>query len=201
MDFKYMFLNFYYTYFIKINFVEWSAIGLVFIIVVFIELSKGNPKKHMCVDVSKYKLGAVKGVFGSYYTFIIIVTVINRKTLKKRLYNFNLFWTVKEVINNHNWLLLQEIIINIIMFIPVGLFLASIFNAEKKHDKIGVKVISISVFLSVVIEILQCIFSKGTLELDDIIYNFTGAAIGLFLNMLFHKGMLWVRKNEKDEQN
>lgn len=193
MDFKYMFLNFYYTYFIKINFVEWLVIGLIFIIVFLIEQLKGD-SENINVDTLKYKKGIIKGALCSYYTFIIIVTVINRKTLEKRLYNFNLFWTVKEVINNHNWLLLQEIIVNIIMFIPIGMLLASLVHKEKRHGIFGTSVFFISICLSAVIEISQCIFLKGTLELDDVIYNFIGAAIGLLFNTLFHKGMLWVRK-------
>lgn len=68
--------------------------------------------------------------------------------------------------------LLMQMIANILMFIPIGLFAGSIFRW---------KGIIIGVVFSVCIELLQLFGNLGLFEFDDIFHNSLGAAIGVSL--------------------
>lgn len=65
---------------------------------------------------------------------------------------------------------------NIVWFIPLGIFLPTIF--EKMN--IG-KVIFISLALSLSIEVCQYIFYTGVSDIDDIIFNVLGGIVGYAL--------------------
>jgi glycopeptide antibiotics resistance protein len=64
-------------------------------------------------------------------------------------------------------------ILNVLMFIPIGFFLcATIYGIRFMH------VIEIGCLLSVMIEILQLITRRGVCNIDDVIHNTIGCAIG-----------------------
>lgn len=63
--------------------------------------------------------------------------------------------------------------LNIIMFIPIGLLLrGSILNINWKGAMV------VGLLISVVIEVLQFVFKRGLCEVDDVIHNVLGCMIG-----------------------
>lgn len=95
--------------------------------------------------------------------------------------------------------LIIENIMNVVVFIPVGLFL---FITQIKRTylfKNGIISIVSGLVLSVSIESLQLIFKKGYTELDDVIHNTLGCFIGCTLCLVIAKtwscSMNWCRSH------
>ena len=64
-------------------------------------------------------------------------------------------------------------ILNVVLFIPVGLLLGFGFKRMKWQ-----KVLLIGIGLSVSVELLQLVFRKGLCEIDDVIHNVIGCMMG-----------------------
>lgn len=82
---------------------------------------------------------------------------------------------------------------NVAMFYPLGCAF-SCFN-DKIKIKPWVFILAAFVF-SLIIEVLQYVFSLGVSETDDVINNTLGAALGYFVTYLFYK---LVEKSAKKE--
>ena len=95
------------------------------------------------------------------------------------------FWSYVDGFNGKTYLLVQ-ILLNIIMFMPIGMFVAGCVKTK------GVlKALLIGMGLSVTIEILQWSFSKGLAEFDDVFHNTLGCLLGYYVV----RGCLLVNKN------
>lgn len=115
----------------------------------------------------------IRVILSLVYIFIILcLTLLLRKQCDSRVFT-GLFWEIK----HQYW---GDIIQNIILFIPLGLCLSEF--------RVG---IAIGVSLSVVIEIIQYYFKLGMCQMDDIINNSIGLAIGLIIagtmSRIYHK--------------
>ena len=69
--------------------------------------------------------------------------------------------------------LLTQIIGNVVAFIPVGLLLGCVLGRMKWWT-----VLLIGGGFSLLIEILQFVFKRGFAEVDDVVHNMAGCAIG-----------------------
>lgn len=110
-----------------------------------------------------------------WVAIVLLFTVLGRRSYKTdgMMYNMELFSCYSEIFINHNKEMLFYAIENIIMFIPIGFTLSSVF---KKHKFIFSLLISF--VLSLGIEVCQVMFRSGFFELDDIFNNALGAFIG-----------------------
>lgn len=136
----------------------------------------------------KYKLRVFYGILLIEYIFMILgTTVIFRKVLRKSRYNYTPFWSYQE---NRNELFLPETIVNISMFVPVGLLLCTIF---KKISWRQVLIVGSGISFS--IEILQYVFNKGFSEFDDVFHNTLGCMVGYLLYRLIEYLVLKNNKN------
>lgn len=79
--------------------------------------------------------------------------------------------------------MLQQILLNIAVFIPIGLLLGR---------KVGWKSILIGMGYSLIIEITQLVMHRGLFEIDDIIHNTLGTVIGFGLYVLMRR----IKKND-----
>lgn len=84
--------------------------------------------------------------------------------------------------------LLEEIILNILLYIPLGYLLPFIFTRLKPWQ-----VILIAFVCSALTEISQLVFKIGMFEFDDMLNNTMGCAIGLLMYMCIVKR--WGRTN------
>ena len=105
-----------------------------------------------------------------YIFFILGETLLFRTASPEAKYHLDIFWSYREW--NTHW---AEIITNIILFIPLGFLLGRL---------VGWKGILIAAVMSAAIEIVQLITHLGLFEIDDIIHNTVGAAIGAALHKL-----------------
>lgn len=112
------------------------------------------------------KIATRKRLLVSYVFFIMMATVLGRKPGIARA-KFIPFWSYSYPA------LWMEIILNYILFIPLGLLLYLYFGKRK-----GLKVVLFGFLLSSSIEIIQLVFKIGLFEFDDIIGNTIGCLIG-----------------------
>lgn len=105
-------------------------------------------------------------LLAAYILFILMETIIGRKTGVDRV-ELVPFWSYSHPE------LRMEIVLNYILFIPLGVLLYLCFG-----KKWGLKVVLIGFLLSVSIEIVQLVFRIGLFEFDDMIGNTIGCLIG-----------------------
>lgn len=127
-----------------------------------------------------------------YVTLLLCSTIIMRTPSAGIHYKTELFWSYVAITNGRTELIAENLL-NIIVFIPLGLLLST-FECFKKWWNVFI----ISMSLSACIEFSQFIFQKGLGEFDDVFHNTLGAIIGywivLSLNILKRKNMRIVKK-------
>lgn len=114
-----------------------------------------------------------------YVIIVISSTIVFRTSADDYDYNFTPFWSYYQIKHNLRPYLVYENLLNVILFIPIGLLVASIQSA-----KLYVALLFGCIF-SICIEICQFVFKCGLCEVDDIIHNTIGAAIGIIIYQLF----------------
>ena len=72
----------------------------------------------------------------------------------------------------------EQILANVIMFLPVGMLIGLLWKWRGLWVAAG---------LSVGIEILQLVTSRGLCEFDDVFHNMVGAIIGVGIAMICRK--------------
>ena len=102
-----------------------------------------------------------------YILIILWITLFSRRPGTERVFR-GLFWEIEM----GYW---GDIALNILLFIPLGLLLG------RKQA------IAIGLMLSAGIELTQYVFRLGVCELDDVLNNTIGAAIGALLYKKFGK--------------
>ena len=90
-------------------------------------------------------------------------------------------WTV----NGVWWHLFYNVVGNCIWFVPMGFAMPAIYKQLRNNLPF---VIFIGMSISSAIEVLQFILCTGVTDIDDVIFNTIGTAIGCLLWCLFDKG-------------
>lgn len=107
------------------------------------------------------------------YVFLLFCsTVIYRTVGETRQYDFHPFWSYKAIQEGREDLLAENIM-NVVVFIPVGLLIG-------KQVSWG-KALLIGCGISVTIEALQFFLMRGFSEVDDVMHNTVGCLIGWFM--------------------
>lgn len=89
-------------------------------------------------------------------------------------------WTVKGVW----WHLFYNVIGNCIWFIPLGVMLPAIYREFRKKPLL---VIFVGMAVSSSIEILQYILCTGVTDIDDVLFNTIGTAMGYWVWLFLEK--------------
>ena len=113
-------------------------------------------------------------LFCVYLTFLFGVTLLNRRPEESYSMELMPLWSYQESILNGNVSLGEQIIYNIAAFFPFGIFLPVLILKMQKLWRSAAAAAVLSAF----IELTQLIFKCGLCELDDVINNTLGAAIG-----------------------
>lgn len=134
-----------------------------------------------------------------YGAIILLFTVLGRRSHDdyELNYNLELFSCYYRIFIECDRSILESILQNILMFIPIGAILPIIFSY--KH-RILIP-IAISFGLSLLIETCQLVLKSGLFELDDLFNNTIGGMIGIILcltvSYIYHK----VLKNHRKEDS
>lgn len=124
------------------------------------------------------------------YVFLLFCsTVFFRATSVTRQYDFHPFWSYKAIQDGRENLLAENIM-NVVVFIPVGLMLGSLLRVKgswSPNDSwlmvkgLWLMVAIIGCGISVTIEALQFFLMRGFSEVDDVMHNTLGCLIGWFM--------------------
>ena len=107
------------------------------------------------------------------YSFLLYCsTVIYRKALQDGEYDLMPFWSYRAIMDGKEQLLAENIM-NVVVFVPVGILFGIAIRCRNVWAAL-----SVGAGLSVGIETLQFIFKKGFTEVDDVLHNTLGCLIG-----------------------
>lgn len=113
-----------------------------------------------------------------YFFLVLCTTIFYREETFVKRYYIHPLWSYSVLYNK----LLAQIIMNILLFIPIGFFVGGVL--KKKHL---LNAIEIGFVLSFFIEITQLITTRGVFNVDDIIHNILGCVIGYLCFVLCYK--------------
>ena len=120
-------------------------------------------------DRPSFIRNALLTMLWGYLFFVLCTTLFFRDSSEEmRCYLFPL-WSYDVL----NYKVIAQHILNVLMFAPVGFLLGAIMNGRR-----GMPVIELGCLLSVMIEILQLLTRRGACNIDDVIHNTIGCAIG-----------------------
>lgn len=123
------------------------------------------------------------GLYSISVVYIIVVlgaVFLNRTGLYGNT-NLHLFSSYREAYNKMEISLFRNIVLNILLFVPLG-FLLPIYSNKLKKSYI---VISIGFLVTLAIETIQYLTRVGIFEIDDIFNNTIGTLIGYLLFMIY----------------
>lgn len=108
------------------------------------------------------------------YAFLLLAeTVLIRKPFVGEHINLELFWSWRQWKIQKN-----QILTNVAMFIPIGALAGWLWKWRGLWFAAG---------LSLLVEALQLITSRGLLEFDDVFHNMIGAVLGVGIVMVAGK--------------
>ena len=122
------------------------------------------------------------------YVFTVLWYTVFKRNIAIHNAQFELFWSYKKWFAGDTDLG-QEIIANIVMFLPFGFLLSAVLPTTPsfKGGKKAAVVISAAIIFSLIIEVLQLVMMRGLFEWDDVFSNTLGAALGLLLYNLLSR--------------
>ena len=150
-------------------------------------------------------------VFGFYCLVLIYILFLSRGSLTHYSYaqyfrqftNFVPFKTIAEYIQRYNNgfrnLSVTNLFGNFVLFLPMGMALPCLFKKLNRFWKVVLWVLG----MVVVVEIAQGVLRVGSIDIDDVIFNVSGAMIGYgiikipIINKLLHRIDL-IRTNGND---
>ena len=145
-------------------------LGYIFI---YKKLLKGRKK------LSKNKI-PLKVILAIYIIIVLGATLGSRHSNIASV-NLHLFSSYKEAYNSFSMVEWRTLILNILMFIPLGFMIPLLFDKAKKwHTSYF-----IGFLLTLSIEAIQFITKRGSFDIDDIINNALGYMIGYGIVMIF----------------
>ena len=129
---------------------------------------------------SKCKVWAI--LFFIYLAILFRITVFRSRSYPVEFaVNLSLFTDLAATYHENGiWMVLYLVIGNIIWFVPFGILLPMVCRILK-----GKAVISLGFCLSLIIEVGQLITGKGMFEIDDLVLNTLGAAIGYLIYKIY----------------
>lgn len=128
------------------------------------------------IAVAGWKRGLIwssRFALAEYIFLTYCSTVLFRMRVEEIGHNFVPFWSYLAYDRHERPDLLPENIMNVVVFMPLGILLACSFKSMKWWMSL---LIGMSISLS--IETAQYVFKLGFSETDDLIHNATGCMIG-----------------------
>lgn len=113
------------------------------------------------------------------YLFVVVCsTIICRGTSFLTFNRLELtpFWTYKAVITHMRGVSVWDIILNVVLFLPLGFLVKQIWSSVSI-----IRMLLIALLCSLFIETNQYLFEKGVAQFDDMMHNVIGALIGWLL--------------------
>lgn len=142
-----------------------------------------------CKGKSKGFILTAKLLLVEFVTIIYCSTVIFRRGGEVTRYDFHPFWSYAAIQQGREELLAENIM-NVVVFVPIGLLIGIGFAKWPWWNVIGT-----GCLLSVTIEAMQLVLKRGFCEVDDVMHNTLGCIIGYGLYSLIKYGYEKVTNN------
>lgn len=155
---------------------EWlnPRIPVEYVLISFLVLSVAIVAGMLVMKGSRAKRFVLGALLVEYYFLVLCSTVICRASRGERHIEIMPFWNYPDIWNRVDYPSdLIEVLLNIALFMPIGLLLGGIGFKTKK-------ILLSGICLSGIIEVSQFAFCKGLCETDDVIHNTLGCVIGYF---------------------
>ena len=134
-------------------------------------------------------------ILSAYVVVLLYLTIFGRYSHPEYTYQIHIYKSYKHLLEQFDWQSIRQIIINIAMMFPFGFLLPVLMKNKHKF----LMTLLLALLLIFFIEIMQMVMQCGTFEVDDVVNNLLGTAIGLLLYRLisavYHK-----RKSQEDNQ-
>lgn len=166
---------------------EWlnPRIPIEYVLISFLMLSVAIVIGMLVMKGSRAKRLVLGALLAEYYFLVLCSTVICRASHGERHIEIMPFWNYPDIWNRVDYPAdLIEVLLNMALFVPIGLLLGGLGFKTKK------------ILLSGIIEVSQFAFCKGLCETDDVMHNSMGAFLGYlgFLGILKGKRRLFLMK-------
>lgn len=109
---------------------------------------------------------------------ILFITLLSRVPTLSRVTHLLPLWSYT---SHGHW---NQIFLNIALFVPLGFFLSSTFSSSKRP--VLWSILS-ALLVSVAVEVTQFLTYRGMLDVDDLVSNVCGAAVGLLIDKAVEK--------------
>ena len=113
-----------------------------------------------------------------YLFLVLCITIFYREETFEKRYYLQPLWSYFHLYNK----LLAQVIMNVLLFIPIGLFVGGVLKKKYLWNAIGIGFV-----LSFFIELTQLVTTRGVFNVDDIIHNVLGCIIGFSFFVLCYK--------------
>ena len=129
-----------------------------------------------------------------YVGLIYCSTVIFRERKEKIGFNYTPFWSYEAIQNGQESLIIENIM-NMLVFLPVGIMIGLILLlyknkiSTKMYLKGGGLALAVGLCISVSVEVMQFYLKRGFSEVDDVIHNTLGCFIGFMIVAIIK----WIR--------
>jgi len=128
-----------------------------------------------------------------YVILLYCSTVIYRNTLQERRCDLMPFWSYRAIMDGKEQYLAENIM-NVVVFVPIGILLGFMINGSRfKVKSVWLFVLMTGLVISVLIEAMQYFFHKGFAETDDVMHNTLGCILGYSLWLMVNGS--WLRVN------
>ena len=135
----------------------------------------------------------VRLVLVEYVFFIYCSTVFFRTYFEERGYNYNFFWSYKAIREGREELFAENIM-NVVVFVPIGILLCYAFRYIKWWQ-----ILLVGGLISVSIEAMQYGFNRGFAETDDVMHNTFGYILGYGVFLMIQGLWRKVHSNKRFE--
>lgn len=147
---------------------ELRAITVFILMIIFLMMLIVNLKVYDRVILSVLIL---------YLYFVFVTTVLIRSPFDGDHAALTFFWSYKKAFIEGEKFFKYEILENIILFVPIGMALATLFRKGKAF----LICLLFSAGFSISIEVMQYMLKVGLAELDDVFDNTLGALLGYLI--------------------
>lgn len=137
-------------------------IAIALITIIAIKKEKRSRRQIICLLIT-----------GAYTEIVLLLTLLLRHSYDGTHMKIIPFWIFSEVNRYGLRHVVQEVAVNLLMFLPIGLFLSLGFPQLRT-----VSIVFIGLGLSLIVESLQLFLRVGAFEINDLIFNTIGIIIG-----------------------
>lgn len=152
-------------------------------------------KKKRKGEGPKWERVALAGVFLIYLVVVFGATMLSRGNFYGNAKIYPLFYSYKDAWNDFSMTEWRNIILNILMFVPLGFLVPLLFKRMQNFWKVYLTGLGVTCF----IEIGQLLLKRGIFEPDDILGNTVGAMIGYGMYSLGKYILNWVKYKKRDK--